>query len=89
MCEDIGLVRGIVVLTDSSAAKGIMTRRGCGKVKHISAKQLWIQEHVINGDVVVNKVPRNDNPSDAFTHNWSAIDSKTHFANLGLFRVCC
>ena len=89
MCEDVGIVCSIVVKTDSSAAKGIMTRRGCGKIKHIAAKQLWIQEYVINGDVVVHKVPRNDNPSDAFTHNWSGVDSKSHFVNLGLYSSCC
>ena len=89
MCEDVGIVCSIVVKTDSSAAKGIMTRRGCGKIKHIAAKQIWIQEYVINGDVVVHKVPRNDNPSDAFTHNWSGVDSKSHFDNLGLYSSCC
>ena len=88
MCSDIGINCTIIVKTDSSAAKGIMTRRGCGKIKHIAAKQLWIQEHVISGEVVVQKVPRNDNPSDAFTHNWSGVDSKSHFVNLGIYRDC-
>ena len=29
---------------DSSAVKGILARRGCGKVKHLEVKQLWFQE---------------------------------------------
>ena len=89
MCEDVGIVCSIIVKTDSSAAKGIMTRRGCGKIKHIAAKQLWIQENVINGDVVVQKVPRNDNPSDASTNIWTGIDSNSHVVNLGLYSSCC
>ena len=32
------------VLTDSSAARGIIKRNGVGKVKHLEFKCLWIQE---------------------------------------------
>ena len=88
MCHDIGIECSIEVFTDSSAAKGIMTRRGCGKIKHIQAKQLWIQEYVISGDVKVFKVQRKDNTSDAFTHNWSVVDSKSHFVKLGIYSSC-
>ena len=56
MCDEFCITCKIEISTDSSAAKGIMTRRGCGKVKHIQAKQLWIQEHAINGDVTVFKI---------------------------------
>jgi len=34
------------ILTDSSAAKGIVHRVGCGKVKHLEARQLWVQDAV-------------------------------------------
>ena len=32
--------------TDSTAARGIVQRAGCGKVKHLEARQLWIQAKV-------------------------------------------
>ena len=52
-----------------------MARRGCGKIKHIHSKQLWVHEYVIGGDVTVHNVPSCDNPSVEFDHNWSVIDS--------------
>ena len=67
--------------TDSSAAKGIQTRRGCGKVKHLQAKQLWVQERVQEGDVKVKKVPRAINPSDVMSHSWAGTDYH-HFAKM-------
>ena len=36
--------------TDSSAARGIIQRQGCGKVKHLDVKSLWIQEREAEGD---------------------------------------
>ena len=48
---------------DSSAVKGILARRGCGKVKHLEVKQLWLQEQVRSGKVDFQK----DNPSGALT----------------------
>ena len=61
----------IVLHTDSSAAKGVVVRAGSGKLKHLSCNQLWIQEKVACGAIVVEKVPRDHNPSDALTHDWS------------------
>eukprot|EP00971_Amphidinium_carterae_P197222 3914579-Amphidinium_carterae.1 len=37
--------------TDSSAAKGITSRLGTGKVRHLSARHLWLQDKVRNGEV--------------------------------------
>ena len=36
--------RYIEVKEDSSAAKGIASRRGLGKLKHVDIKELWIQQ---------------------------------------------
>ena len=46
---DMGMVAGLTLGTESSAAKGIATRRGLGKVQHIEVCQLLIQEHVQGG----------------------------------------
>ena len=37
-------------------------------------KQLWIQEAVAAGELVVTKVPRAENCADALTHAWSSAD---------------
>ena len=68
--------------TDSSAARGVTLRTGAGKLKHLSLKQLWLQELVGDGRIRVSKVPRELNPSDAFTHAWS-IKEKGFFTFLG------
>ena len=49
MSSDVGVNVGVNTLNDSSAAKGIQTRGGCGKVKHLDAKQVWVQERVARG----------------------------------------
>ena len=36
----------MICLTDSSAAKGIASRKGVGKVKHLSLKELWVQDAI-------------------------------------------
>ena len=45
---DIGLRPGLQLETDSSAAKGITSRRGLGKVRHVEFRQFWVQENMAN-----------------------------------------
>ena len=59
--------RYIEVKEDSSAAKGIASRRGLGKLKHVDIKELWIQEKVHSGDLKITKVPGTINLADALT----------------------
>jgi len=72
------------IFTDSSAANGIVHREGCGKVKHLERRQLWVQGIVGKGQVTCLKVPRADNPSDAMTHYFSYVDGASHFNRIGL-----
>ena len=44
LMQDVGIDTGIVVETDSTAAKGIAFRQGIGKVRHIEVCQLWLQQ---------------------------------------------
>ena len=47
LVEDLGGKRMQIELgTDSSAAKGIATRRGIGKGKHLETRTLWVQSQV-------------------------------------------
>ena len=59
MTADLGLKFDLDLETDSSAAKGVASRRGVGKIRHIEMNQLWLQEKVANKDVAVIKVKRN------------------------------
>ena len=60
--------------TDASAARGVILRQGVGKVRHLHVKQLWIQDAVAAGELIVVKIPRAQKCSDALTHAWTAAD---------------
>ena len=69
MLGDFGCKVNIVMHTDSSAAKGIGSRRGLGKVRHIELSQLWLQEKVVTGAVSIQKISGSNNISDSLTKN--------------------
>ena len=63
----MGIQHTIVLYTDSSAAKGISSRRGLGKVRHIELNKLWLQDQVARGKISVRKIKGEDNFSDSLT----------------------
>ncbi len=82
MLADPGLKRGIKLKTDASAAKGIASRRGLGKVRHIEVSQLWLQEKVQRGDIEVVKIAGKVNKSDALTKPVGGDDILKHIEGL-------
>ena len=74
----------MVIHIDSPFANGILHRRGCGNVKHLQVRQLWLQHFVANGVVEVKKVPRDANWTDALTHHWKASEEWRHFESMGM-----
>ena len=73
MLADLNINLTTNLNTDSSAAKGIASRRGLGKVRHIELCELWLQDQVARGKIVVNKIRGDDNFSDSLTKH-SSID---------------
>ena len=65
--NDLGISMRLQILTDSAAAKGIASRRGLGKVRHIEVNQLWIQERVADGSIELMKVSGDVNLADSMT----------------------
>ena len=53
--------------TESSAAKGIASRRGLGKTRHLDACFLWLQEKVNNTSIYIHKILGAENPADLLT----------------------
>ena len=53
--------------TDSSAAKSFVCRRGLGRMRHLQVRDLWLQKEVREGNVVVRKIPGDQNPADLMT----------------------
>ena len=71
MLREFGVEVPVVVHTDSSAAKGIGSRRGLGRLRHIELSELWVQDMVANGRISIRKVKGTENFSDALTKHGS------------------
>ena len=67
LLEDLGLQSKLRVWTDSSAAIGIASRQGLGKLRHLDAHTLWLQQAVRSKRLNLKKVPGTANPADIFT----------------------
>eukprot|EP00972_Heterocapsa_arctica_P113435 16437112-Heterocapsa_arctica.AAC.1 len=53
--EELGEAPGLVVHTDSSAARAIVARRGVGRIKHLAVRELWLQDQLRDGKLSVLK----------------------------------
>ena len=84
MCQEWGDPVGIRLYGDSSESKGILQRRGAGKMKHLSVKQLWMQEKVDKGEIDVVKIDRSKNISDLMTHHWTRSEGEVHMRGMGV-----
>ena len=82
--EEVGESWRLTLCTDSSAARGIIQRQGAGKVKHLSVKQLWVQELETQKELDTMKVPRERNFADLLTHHWTRAEGARFFGGLGL-----
>ena len=72
MLEDVGVGVGVNLSTDSSAAKGIASRRGLGRVRHVELNELWLQDQVARGRIAVHKIRGEDNFSDSLIKHSTA-----------------
>ena len=65
--RDFGITVGITILSDATAATGMVQREGLGRVRHLAVGDLWVQQRVRRGEIVVNKWPSEENYSDMLT----------------------
>ena len=84
--HDLGMTVRNSIKSDATAAIGIVSRVGLGKVRHLAVADLWVQQAARQGRVEYQKVPGQINPADLFT---KALEEKTmrgHTERLG--QVC-
>ena len=84
MVRDLGVSIGVNIKTDASAAKGIASRKGLGKVRHIDVSQLWLQDKVSKGEIVIAKVSTHVNLADAMTKHVDSGKLNSHMSAVGL-----
>jgi hypothetical protein len=82
LLRDMGIHAEVHMYTDSSAAKGIASRRGLGKVRHIEVNQLWLQDQVLSGKITLTKIAGTDNCADILTKHASAKILEGHLRRL-------
>ena len=86
MSRELYMPLPLRLLTDSSAARGIVQRSGCGKVKHLDVKSLWLQEREAVGDLTTVKIPRLENMSDLLTHHFTEPEAELHLTRMSVVR---
>ena len=84
MAKDLHHDLKLVVRTDSSAAKGIGSRRGVGKVRHLHTPCLWVQQRVFRKEVSIEKIPGPSNVADMGTKPLAANDMMKNLEASGI-----
>ena len=70
---------------DSSAARGIIQRKGVGKVRHLSCRVLWLQSLVADGTIKLACVAGASNPADIGTKRLPSSRLRSLMSMLGMF----
>ena len=84
IAHDLGMDFSLRLKTDATAAMGMCRRLGVGKIRHLDAALLWVQEHVRSGKVELEKVPGQENCADLLTKHLSGPDIRAHLQRMGL-----
>ena len=85
--EEMGMPSELKLHSDSSAARAVVARRGVGRMRHLAARQLWLQDELREGRLEVMKVPSNDNPVDLMTKWCTTARHEQLAAAVGLCRT--
>ena len=78
MMRDWGMSVKGQVYVDSSAALGVVGRKGNGKLRHVRVGMLWVQQKEETGELQYKKVLGTDNPADLLTKYLTQSVTKRH-----------
>ena len=67
LAKDWGVKVGGEVVVDSSAALGVVRRKGNGKLRRVKVGKMWTQDKEESGELMYSKVKGELNPSDLMT----------------------
>ena len=86
LLAELNMETKIHVYSDSSAARAIVARRGCGRMKHLQVRDLWLQDQLRDGRIQVRCVDTDVNPADMFTKAFAKPRHERLAAMLGIRR---
>ena len=73
--REFGIYLSVRSCCDSSAARGVLTRLGTGKLRHLELKHLWVPGRWLQGNrLKIHWISRQRNPADVLTHQSSLAD---------------
>ena len=84
LMQDWGYMLESQIYVDSSAAIGVVSRRGAGKLRHVRVGQLWVQEKAESGELQYRKVRGDQNPSDALTKPLTGKEVERYMAMMNI-----
>ena len=73
-----------VQFTDSSSARQLACRQGCGKVRHLAAKLLWVQDKVQEDVLTISQIGTTWNMADVGTKALSQRRMKLLMFEIGM-----
>ena len=83
MTTDLGHTYRLKIFTDSNAAKGMANRSGLNsKTRHMDVHFLWLQAHVRQGNLELEKIDGKKNPADLFTTYLSKEEIDRHLERM-------
>ena len=83
LAEDMGYEVEVWVWTDSDACRGIASRRGLGKMRHVELRYLWVQEVAKEGRLEVRRIGGEYNLADHLTKIKNVYDMTNKIARAG------
>ena len=80
VARDLGLEVAVRLHADSSAAIGICSRSGIGRIRHLAVGQLWVQEKIRDKTISLHKCAGEHNPGDLFTKHLDRAKIEHHLS---------
>ena len=82
--RDLGLDHSVTLYTDSSAAMGMVARKGIGRVRLIEVGELWIQDAAKRGVLSIHRIKGEYNPADILNKHVERGKIHQHCHAMGL-----
>ena len=82
LLRDLGVDIPIRLWTDSTAAIGICSRQGLGKLRHLDTHTLWVQQAVRARRFEIRKVLGEKNPADLLTKHSISREKQAQLVKL-------
>ena len=84
IARDLGFHVRLNILTDATAAIGIVRRRGLGRIRYLDVSDLWVKDKMNSGATRLCKIQGALNPADMCTKHVERAIIQEHLPRLNL-----